>query len=204
LVTAYSFLYLRPSSLSCVFPVSNCFDPSYNNFSLLFTNPVLNLHLKCSTKIGLHLKIPAGYGEGNSYDVDLVLFATAFKINILTATYAIKTLEQEGLILFNDSLFKPSTVVFQCDKNLLTEFEQQYPAADPILKGLLRSYEGIFDFPAAINEAQLGKFISKSTESIIKQLTRLQQLGLIEYNKQKDGYTMQQLRCTLVAFLQVN
>ncbi len=133
------------------------------------------------------LQIPAGYGEGNSYDFDLVSFASAFKINILTATYAIKTLEQEGLILFNDSLFKPSTVVFQCDKNLLTEFEQQYPAADPILKGLLRSYEGIFDFPAAINEAQLGKFISKSTESIIKQLTRLQQLGLIEYNKQKDG-----------------
>jgi ATP-dependent DNA helicase RecQ len=133
------------------------------------------------------LQIPAGYGEGNSYDFDLTAFANAFKINILTATYAIKTLEQEGLLLFTDSLFKPSTVVFQCDKNLLAEFEQQNPAAEPILKGLLRSYEGIFDFPAAINEAHLGKFIGKSTESIIKQLTRLAQLGIIEYNKQKDG-----------------
>jgi ATP-dependent DNA helicase RecQ len=133
------------------------------------------------------LQIPAGYGEGNSYDFDLVSFANAFKINILTATYAIKTLEQEGLMLFTEALFKPSTVVFHCDKNLLTEFEQQYPAAEPILKGLLRSYEGIFDFPAAINEAQLGKFIGKSSESIIKQLTRLAQLGIIEYNKQKDG-----------------
>jgi ATP-dependent DNA helicase RecQ len=70
---------------------------------------------------------------------------------------------------------------------LLTEFEQQHPAAEPILKGLLRSYEGIFDFPAAINEAQLGKFIGKTSESIVKQLTRLAQLGIIEYNKQKDG-----------------
>jgi ATP-dependent DNA helicase RecQ len=133
------------------------------------------------------LQIPAGYGEGNSYDFDLISFANAFKINVLTATYAIKTLEQEGLLLFTESLFKPSTVVFHCDKNLLTEFEQQYPAAEPILKGLLRSYEGIFDFPATINEAQLGKFIGKSSESIIKQLTRLAQLGIIEYNKQKDG-----------------
>lgn len=133
------------------------------------------------------LQIPAGFGEGNSYDFDLVTFANAFKINILTATYAIKTLEQEGLLLFTEALFKPSTVVFNCDKNLLTEFEQQYPAAEPILKGLLRSYEGIFDFPAAINEAQLGKFIAKSTESIIKQLQRLAQLGIIEYIKQKDG-----------------
>ena len=133
------------------------------------------------------LQIPAGFGEGNSYDFDLVTFANAFKINILTATYAIKTLEQEGLLLFTEALFKPSTVVFNCDKNLLTEFEQQYPAAELILKGLLRSYEGIFDFPAAINETQLGKFIAKSTEMVIKQLQRLAQLGIIEYNKQKDG-----------------
>jgi ATP-dependent DNA helicase RecQ len=133
------------------------------------------------------LQIPAGYGEGNSYDFDLLSFANAFKINVLTATYAIKTLEQEGLLLFTEALFKPSTVVFQCDKNLLIEFEQQHPAAEPILKGLLRSYEGIFDFPASINETQLGTFIGKSTESVIKQLTRLAQLGIIEYNKQKDG-----------------
>ncbi len=133
------------------------------------------------------LQIPAGSGEGNSYDFDLVSFCNNFKINLLTATHAIKALEQEGLLLFSASLFNSSTVVFRCNKTLLEEFEQQHKAAEPIVKGLLRSYEGIFDFPAAVNEIQLAKFIGVTTEAVIKQLARLQQLGIIEYVRQKEG-----------------
>ena len=106
-----------------------------------------------------HLQIPAGSGEGISYDFDIAVFAAAFKINILTATYAIKALEQEDIISFNEVFFKPSTVVFTTNREELTDFEKQNPALEPLLKGLLRSYEGIFDFPATVYESKLAKFI---------------------------------------------
>ena len=141
---------------------------------------------KVYTAIMNHLQIAAGSGEGLSIDFDLSTFATAFKINILTATYAIKTLEQEEILRFNEVFFKLSTIVFTAEKDQLNAFEQQYPQLDAIIKGLLRSYEGIFDFAANINEMQLAKFIQKKLPDVLKELHQLHQSGIIEYSPRKD------------------
>lgn len=141
---------------------------------------------KVYTAIMNYLQIAAGSGEGISFDFDLSAFTTAFKINILTATYAIKTLEQEEIIRYNEVFFKPSTLVFNCDKDQLSDFEQQYPQLETVIKGLLRSYEGIFDFPAAIYETQLAKFIQKKLPELLKELQQLNQLGIVEYSPRKD------------------
>jgi ATP-dependent DNA helicase RecQ len=133
-----------------------------------------------------HLQIPAGYGEGISYDFDLATFASAFKLNILTATYAIKALEQDDIISFNEVFFKPSTVVFTTNREELTDFEKQYPVLEPLLKGLLRSYEGIFDFPATVYESHLAKFMQVDISGVKKDLQRLNDYGIISYSAQKD------------------
>ncbi len=133
-----------------------------------------------------HLQIPAGYGEGSSYDFDIAAFATAFKLNILAASYAIKALEQEDIVSYNEVFFKPSTVVFTTNREELTDFEKQEPALEPLLKGLLRSYEGIFDFPATVYESKLAKFIQANAADLKKDLFRLNEFGIISYTAQKD------------------
>ncbi len=133
-----------------------------------------------------HLQIPAGAGDGMSFDLDIASFSNAFKINILTATYAIKTLEQEAVLSFNEVFFKPSTVVFTSSRDELNDFEKQYPDQEPILKGLLRSYEGVFDFPATVYESQLAKFLQADKEQLKKDLKKLNDLGVISYVPQKD------------------
>ncbi len=133
-----------------------------------------------------YLQVAAGSGEGVSFDFDLSAFTAAFKINILTSTYSIKTLEQEEILQFNEVFFKNSTLVFNCDKEQLVAFEQQYPQFEAVIKGLLRSYEGIFDFPAAIYESQLAKFIQKKLPELLKELKQLHQLGIVDYTPQKD------------------
>ena len=105
-----------------------------------------------------YLQVPAGSGEGLSYDFDIAAFAGAFKFNILEATYGLKALSQEDLISYNEIFYKPATLVFTISKNDLLEFEQQYPALEPLVKALLRMYEGIFDYPATIYESLLSKF----------------------------------------------
>lgn len=133
-----------------------------------------------------HLQVPAGSGEGVSYDFDIAAFATAFKINILKATYCIKALEQEGVLSFNEVFFKPSTVVFTSDREELTDFEKQEPSLDPLIKGLLRSYEGIFDYPATVYESRLAKFIQTDAAILKKDLKRLNDYGIVSYSAQKD------------------
>ena len=133
-----------------------------------------------------YLQIAAGSGEGLSVDFDLPTFAAAFKVNILTATYSIKTLEQEEILRFNEVFFKPSTIVFTAEKDQLNAFEQQYPQLQATIKGLLRSYEGIFDFAASINEMQLAKFIEKKLPDVLNELQQLHQSGIIAYSPRKD------------------
>ncbi|CAN5709213.1 RecQ family ATP-dependent DNA helicase [soil metagenome] len=139
------------------------------------------------TAVMNYLQIPAGSGEGISYDFDIAQFAKAFKLNILSATYAIKVLEQEDIIRFNEVLFKPSTLVFTTDKESLLEFEKQFPKLEPLVKGLLRSYEGIFDYPATIYESELTKFLGQKQDTLRLDLKQLMQYGIVSYSPQKDS-----------------
>ena len=133
-----------------------------------------------------HLQVPSGIGEGQSFDFDLSTFSASFKIDILTATYCIKILEQENVLSCPETFFNPSTLVFATDKNSLEDFEKTNPVFEPLIKGLLRSYEGIFDFPSTIYETQLAKFIKMDVSTVKKQLVHLHQNRLIVYTPQKD------------------
>lgn len=134
-----------------------------------------------------YLQVAAGTGEGISYDFDMAQFIEVFKLNLLSTSYAIKALEQEGLLSFNEVFFKPSTVVFTSSRDQLNEFEKQAPLLEPLIKGLLRSYEGIVDFPSIIQERQLAKFIGKDVDDIKKELKKLNDHGIISYTPQKDN-----------------
>jgi len=138
------------------------------------------------TAVMNHLQIAAGTGEGLSFDFDIAAFTSAFKLNALTATYAIKALEQEGLFSFNEVFFKPSTVGFTTNREELEEFEKNYSALEALCKGLLRSYEGIFDFPSTVYETQLAKFLRTETETVKSDLKKLHDHGIINYASQKD------------------
>ncbi|MBK7376097.1 MAG: RecQ family ATP-dependent DNA helicase [Chitinophagaceae bacterium] len=133
-----------------------------------------------------HLQVPAGAGEGVAYDFDMAIFASAFKLNILTVTYAIKALEQEGIFSYNEVFFNPSTVVFTASKEELADFEIHHPELEPLVKGLLRSYEGIFDFPAVVYESKLAKFLQSDLEEVKMKLRKLNESGIIHYTPQKD------------------
>ena len=128
-----------------------------------------------------YLQVAAGTGEGLSFDIDIASFAQHFKLNMLEATYGIQALGQEGLISFSEMMFKQSTIEFRSSKSDLEEFEMLNPKLEPIIKGLLRSYEGIFDFQCIIYEKILAGFIKVPHAEILKSLQELHQNSIIDY-----------------------
>ena len=72
-------------------------------------------------------------------------------------------------------------------KNYLEEFETAHPQLEPVIKTLLRAYEGIFDQPASISERMMAGLMKKDVEEVKKQLAELQRFGIIEYQPQKDS-----------------
>lgn len=134
-----------------------------------------------------YLQIEAGSGEGKTYDFDLADFSKKFKLDGFTSLYALKALEQEGWFTLNEQVFLPSSVQFTATKNYLYQFEEDNPLLEPMIKVLLRTYEGIFDFTCFISELLLARLLRKDVEDIKTQLRKLDRVGIISYSERKDN-----------------
>ncbi|NOT51994.1 MAG: RecQ family ATP-dependent DNA helicase [Chitinophagaceae bacterium] len=133
-----------------------------------------------------YLQIPSGGGEGQYHGFDISDFLRKFKLNSHTALYSLKALEQEGWLAFNEQVFLPSKAGFTTNKDHLYSFEKDHPEWEPLIKTLLRAYEGIFDQPVPVSEKMIAGLMKKDAEEVKKQLTQLQLAGLISYEPQKD------------------
>ncbi|HKP31594.1 MAG TPA: RecQ family zinc-binding domain-containing protein, partial [Chitinophagaceae bacterium] len=133
-----------------------------------------------------YLQLPAGNGRETYIEFDLRDFIKKFPLDLHTVVSSMKILEQEEIIGYNEVVFQPATIQFTTSKKYLFEFEQTYPQSENIIKTLLRTYEGIFDFPVAVSERMIAS-LAKSDEARVKeQLLFLHKSGIIEYNPQKD------------------
>ena len=133
-----------------------------------------------------YLQLPVGIGEGGYYDFNLLEFCNNFKLDLAVVTQTLKVLEQEGHIQFSENIFLPAQVCFTCSKESLENFEEAYPAFEPLIKALLRTYQGIFDNRISIFEKRMAGICKQSIEAVQNQLQQLAAMGIIEYLPQKE------------------
>ncbi len=133
-----------------------------------------------------YLQVPVGIGEGNYYDFDLGEFARNFKLDIQQVISVLKILEQEGHLAFNENIFLPSQVCFIAEKALLEDFERSHPELEPLLKSLLRTYEGIYHNHVSVREKQLARINRSTPEKVQAGLMQLKSYGIIDYLPQKE------------------
>ena len=141
---------------------------------------------KIYQSIANYLQVPVGGGKGNYYDFDIADFLKKFKHNSHTALYSLKALEQEGWLSFNEQVFRPSSAQFTVIKERLYSFEADNPKLEPIVKTLLRAYEGIFDHPSFISELVIAQLVKKDVEDVKQLLHEIDRAGIIEYIPRKD------------------
>jgi ATP-dependent DNA helicase RecQ len=149
--------------------------------------------------ISNYLQIPSGTGEGQYYDFDIIDFIKKFKLNSQTVFYSLKILEQDGWLSFNEQVFLPSTVQFTTNKEYLYQFEKDHSYLEPLVKTLLRAYEGIFEYPATISENTIAFLLKKEKTEIKNQLLQLHRYNIIEYIPQKDSSQLLLLRARIKA-----
>jgi ATP-dependent DNA helicase RecQ len=133
-----------------------------------------------------YLQLPVGIGEGGYYDFNLLEFCNNFKLDLAVVTQTLKVLEQEGHIQFSENIFLPTQVCFTTSKESLENFEQAYPAFEPLIKALLRTYQGIFDNRISVFEKRLGAICRLDVLGVQNQLQQLAAMGIIEYLPQKE------------------
>lgn len=134
-----------------------------------------------------YLQLPAGSGEGLYFDFDLKEFCERFNQHIVQVSAVLKLLEREEILSFTESVFLPSRIHFTISKPALYAFEKDYPALEPMIKCLLRTYEGIFNDYIPVYEKQIARLLSLPVKTVRQQWKTLQQNGILSYLPQKDS-----------------
>jgi ATP-dependent DNA helicase RecQ len=136
--------------------------------------------------LGNFLQLPSYTGEYKSFNFRFEEFIRNFGFDSQEALYALKALEQDGWFDFNEKNFTPSTLVFTTSKNSLYEFQKSHPQHEPLLTTLLRTYEGVFDFPAFISELFIARLMKKEVLDVTLQLQTIASFGIISYSPQNE------------------
>lgn len=151
-----------------------------------------------------YLQVPKGT-EGVYYDFDINEFVKRFSLNITTTFSALRILEQEGVWQLSESVYMPSRVEFVTNRDALYEYETASPSMEPLIKTLLRTYEGIFDNAVPIFEKQIARLMRIDEQDVIHDLQLLHRQAIIRYYPRKDNPQLNFLEERVSAqFLQVN
>lgn len=133
-----------------------------------------------------YYQIAYGAGEGLSLELDLGEFCSRFKLEPIKTLNALKFLEKDEYLAFNESVFLPSRFRFEVANEELYNFQIQNPGWDAFVKTLLRSYAGAFDNYVRIREFDIAKRTHMNVQQVIDGLNQLQQFGVLNYLRQTD------------------
>jgi ATP-dependent DNA helicase RecQ len=133
-----------------------------------------------------YLQIPVHAGQDRSYNFRFDEFVRNFRLNVHQALYSLQALESDGWIEYNEKNFIPSTLVFTTRKDNLYEFYRSHPEHEELLTTLLRTYEGIYDYPVFISELVIAKLLREDEQKIKEQLLRITSFGIIRYTPQNE------------------
>ncbi|MFI5137535.1 MAG: ATP-dependent DNA helicase RecQ [Sphingobacteriales bacterium] len=125
-------------------------------------------------------------GEGLSFDLDLGDFCSRFKLDVIKTLNALKFLEQDEYLSFNESVFLPSRFRFEVQNEQLYNFQIQNPGWDPFIKTLLRSYGGSFENYVRLREFDLARRTHMNVQQVIDGLKQLQGFKILSYHQQTD------------------
>lgn len=133
------------------------------------------------------LSVAEGASENASYDFDIREFCQHFEYKYRPAYFAIKKLETEGLIQLNEAFQNPSKVWVLLNKQDLYKFQIQHSKFDILIKTILRLYGGeMLSQLTKISEGQIANSLETNIESIVNSLRDLQNMGVVDYDEQKD------------------
>jgi ATP-dependent DNA helicase RecQ len=134
-----------------------------------------------------YYQLALGSSAGESYDFDLNEFSDRFHLHPNEIYIALKKLEEEGFIQFNESFYSPSTLHMLMDKTKLYEFQVAHAKFDAIIKMLLRLYGGelLSGFPN-ISESNISKGLKIPREEVVSTLKHLNELRVVVYQPTKE------------------
>jgi ATP-dependent DNA helicase RecQ len=135
-----------------------------------------------------------GSGKNESFDFSLEDFCQKYALNPTKIISALKILEQQEIILATEAIYSQSKVMITCNKEELYKLQISHKQYDPLIKLLLRSYEGLFENFVNIKESYLANKLKTTIPDIKKALVLLQSHKYLEYIPENNSPKIQFLQ----------
>lgn len=148
--------------------------------SLLKKFPEKDLILITYRAICNYLQIAIGSGKNETYPIDLKEFCNHYELDHTNTYNSIKILELNENLIFSESVFHPTKILFSVDNVQLYNFQIQHEKFYPLTTLLIRTYTGIFDTYQTIHESEICKSLGISNQTLNEFLIALQKYGIIE------------------------
>ncbi len=133
-----------------------------------------------------YFQIPIGAALNESYSLNIVEFSQQYNLQVYTVFNCLKFLEKEGYLILSESNHNASRIKFEVSKDELYEFQVKNNKFDLFIKTILRSYSGLFENFAKIDEFEIAKRINTTKEKVVKALQYLSHLEIISYLEQTN------------------
>ncbi|MCG8575989.1 MAG: RecQ family ATP-dependent DNA helicase [Flavobacteriales bacterium] len=133
--------------------------------------------------LGNHFQLAIGSGEGESFPLELGEFCQKYEMSILPTYNCIKLLEMGGFIQLIDHPNPQSKIHFKVDAKALYSIQVRDNKLDKIIKYILRTHIGVFDEYVWFNEYKVAKKLGISLAHLLKNLSYLQQNGIIDFER---------------------
>lgn len=148
------------------------------------THPTLEAIKRVYQSLANKYKLAVGSGENSRFEFDYQDFTSTFNLPVFETHFALKKLENEGLININEGFNESSKVNLSLSHEDLYRFQVQNARLDPIVKALLRLYGGeLHQDYVAIKEQEVASFLKVSKKQVIQWLDHLHQINVLEYQK---------------------
>ena len=137
--------------------------------------------------IANHLKIAVGSHSMESFEIDIAEMIRLFNLPAAETYYALKKLEEEGLIQLNEAVYQKSKAHILVEKTELYKFQVANANLDPLIKMLLRLYGGdLFGNFLTIKESEISKMLAIPQSEVVKKLEYLQKVNILVYDHPGD------------------
>lgn len=168
---AYCMIVLKPSSENKLVQNIESSFPELSELKRIYKS------------VHIYLDLAVGSGMGETFDFDLAAFSGKFGLKMAEAYQALEIIATDGWWVIDETAMRGSTVQVIADPETLYEQQVHDVKIDQLSKALLRGYEGLWTSPVHIQESRLAHFLNWSEQEVIKQLSRLQGIELIDYNR---------------------
>ncbi|HHC80073.1 MAG TPA: RecQ family ATP-dependent DNA helicase [Flavobacteriia bacterium] len=174
---AFSYIFVNPHTLSYI--------------KELHTKNTISVELANKVYLDLNQYFQIAYGElpQQSFEFQINDFCTHYHRNILQTYNTIKLLERESILIFDERFRKQSTLKFTVAPDIILAYSTKNNSG--IIKTVLRSYGGIFEYQTHIDEFLIAKKTGTTAAIVKNELMLLANHGLATYRFKNNTGSIQ-------------